>query len=96
MKLIAAAFVGAFLIATAGIGLADDHLFDATQAGGLIFDEDLDAVFNKNGQVIPESPGQGSPFTGEHQCTPATDTGAAQDNANVKPKGVDDIDECTE
>jgi hypothetical protein len=45
---------------------------------------------------MPDAPGQGSPFSGNHQCTPATDTGAAQDHANVKPKGADDVADCAE
>jgi hypothetical protein len=45
---------------------------------------------------MPDAPGQGSPFTGGHQCTPATDTGAAQAHANVKPKGADSVEDCEE
>jgi hypothetical protein len=75
---------------------ADDHLVQATRSGGLIFDQPNDAIFNKAGHRIPDTaPGQGSPFIGEHQCTPATATGAAQDHANVKPRGPDAGD-CVE
>ena len=71
----------------ASAAFADDHLFNAAHHG-LIFDEENDAIFNKAGHQIPDTaPGQGSPFIGEHQCTPASDNGAA--HANVKPRGPD-------
>ena len=75
------------LLATS-VAYADDHLVQATLSGGLsVQGED---ILNKAGKTIPDTaPGQGSPFIGEHQCTPATDTEAAQDNANVKPRGPD-------
>jgi hypothetical protein len=75
---------------------ADDHHFQATQAGGLTFNEELGVAMNKQGHAIPDAPGQGSPFTGEHRCSPATDTTAAQENANVKAKGADDVADCVE
>lgn len=82
----AVAIVGTLL--AGGFAYADDHLFQATQSGGLNYNEQLDVFTNKAGHVVPESaPGQGSPFKGEHQCTPSTATQAAQDHANVKPKG---------
>lgn len=78
---------GAFLASAA---YADDHLVQATVSGGLIADEATDTISNKAGHVIPDkAPGQGSPFIGEHQCTPATATEVAQDHANVKPRGPD-------
>lgn len=94
MKLALALVVGASLLV--GPVQADDHHFQAVQAGGLLFDPDLRLITNKTGHVMPDSPGQGSPFTGGHQCTPATDTGAAQDHANVKAKGADDVADCAE
>ena len=51
---------------------------------------------NRHGHVIPDAPGQGSPFSGNHLCTPATDTSAAQENANVMAKGTDDVADCAE
>jgi hypothetical protein len=96
MKLTAILAAAALLTMFSGSGLADDHFFQAADAGGLLFDEDLDTTTTRNGHVLPESPGQGSPFSGEHQCTPATDTEAAQDHANVMAKGADDIEECRE
>jgi len=75
-------------VALSSAAVADDHLVQATLSGGLIFDEQNDAIFNKAGHQIPDTaPGQGSPFIGEHQCTPASDNGAA--HANVKPRGPD-------
>jgi hypothetical protein len=93
MKLIAAAAATAMLAVLPGVGIADDHHFQAIQAGALTFDVELGAAVNKADQVLPDSPGQASPFTGNHQCTPATDTEAAQNN--VQPKGPDAGD-CSE
>ncbi len=93
MKLALLLIVGAAL--SVGPALADDHLFQATQSGGLTFDANTDTISNKAGHVIPDkAPGQGSPFSGEHQCTPATDTSAAQEHANVKAKGAGSVAEC--
>ena len=93
MKLHIAILAAAALLASAGY--ADDHLVQATQSGGLTFDAGQDAIFNKAGHQIPDTaPGQGSPFLGNDQCTPATATEAAQENANVKPKGADSADDC--
>jgi hypothetical protein len=96
MKLaIALAIIGTSL--AGGLAYADDHLFQATQSGGLILDEEQDIVLNKAGHVIPDTaPGQGSPFVGEHQCTPATATESAQEHANIKARGADSVDECAE
>lgn len=94
MKLALVLFVGVSL--AIGPAQADDHHFQAIQAGGLLFDAATFTITNKTGHAVPDSPGQGSPFTGNHLCTPATDTGAAQDNANVKPKGTDDVADCEE
>jgi len=88
--------VAGFSLAAAS-AYADDHLFQATQSGGLILlDPDLGIVVNKQDHVIPDSPGQGSPFSGNDQCTPATDTESAHEHANVKPKGADSIEDCEE
>ena len=95
MKLTLLLVVGAALCL--GPALADDHLVQATRSGGLVFDAANDVIMNKKGHVIPDTaPGQGSPFIGEHQCTPATATSAAQDHANVKAKGADDVADCAE
>jgi hypothetical protein len=88
MKLHFLIFAAAALLASAAY--ADDHLVQATLSGGLIADEATDTILNKAGQVIPDkAPGQGSPFIGEHHCTPATANEAAHDHANVKPRGPD-------
>ena len=95
MKLQIAVLAAAAVLVSSGFACADDHLVQAAQSGGLTFDEQLDAFFNKAGRQVPETaPGQGSPFIGEHQCTPATATQAAQDHANVKPRGPEAGD-CT-
>src|SRR4030095_6725528 len=80
--------VGASLIACSGIAKADDHLFNAQQHG---LSADGNAInhaqafdINKAGHGGDLAPGQGSPFAGEEQKTPATDTDAANDHANVK------------
>ena len=96
MKLLTPIVAAATLLAFSSVGLADDHHFQATVAGGLTFDAELEAAVNKAGHVIPDAPGQGSPFSGLHLCTPATDTESAQEHANVKPKGTDDVADCTE
>jgi len=95
MRLQATIITAAMLLAP--VALADDHLVQATQSGGLVLDQGQDAVFNKAGHRIPDTaPGQGSPFNGSDQCTPATATEAAQDHANVKPKGADSVADCEE
>jgi hypothetical protein len=86
MKAFLAILAGALLLTSNA--LADDHLFQAEQHG-LADNSHSQAIANAD-----EAPGQGSPFTGEEQCTPATATQAAQDHANVKPKGPDAGD-CT-
>jgi hypothetical protein len=95
MKLKATIIVAAMLLSP--MALADDHLVQATQSGGLTFDQGQDAIFNKAGHRIPDTaPGQGSPFNGNDQCTPATANETAQDRANVKPKGADSAADCEE
>jgi hypothetical protein len=74
-------FIGAALIALSNVAMADDHLFQAQQHG-------LSST-NTNSQGFAhgdQAPGQGSPFTGQETKTPATDTGAANSHANVKPR----------
>jgi hypothetical protein len=81
MKAFLSILAGALLLTSAAT--ADDHLFQAQQHG---------LADNAHSQAIAhseEAPGQGSPFTGEHQCSPATATEAAQLHANVMPKGPD-------
>ena len=81
---------------TMGSVYADDHHVQAVTSGGLTFNEELGVALNRQGHIIPDSPGQGSPFSGNHLCTPATDTSAAQENANVMAKGTDDVADCAE
>ncbi|HKP26262.1 MAG TPA: hypothetical protein VJV39_20510 [Dongiaceae bacterium] len=83
---------GASLIACIGAAKADDHLFEAQQHG---LSSDGNAVththafdINKAGHSGDLAPGQGSPFAGEEQKTPATDTDAANEHANVKERGA--------
>jgi hypothetical protein len=52
---------GTLLLAPAA--LADDHHFQAITSGALTFDIELGAAVNKAGHVLPDSPGQASPFT---------------------------------
>ena len=70
----------AALIALAGIARADDHLAQAEEHG---------LAGNTHSQGIAhsdEAPGQGSPFFGKDTQTPATETDAANDHANVKER----------
>ncbi|MDX8466327.1 hypothetical protein RFM26_11605 [Mesorhizobium sp. VK23B] len=75
---------GASLLAFAGIAKADDHLFNATLHGLSLDSQPYQT--NKAGHSGDLAPGQGSPFTGEETKTPATDTDAANLNANVKER----------
>jgi hypothetical protein len=75
---------GASLIALAGIARADDHLFNATQHG--LSEDSQPFQTNKAGHSGDLAPGQGSPFAGADTKTPATDTEAANLNANVKDR----------
>ena len=74
----------ALLVVPSGTALADDHLFNATQHG--LSTDSQPFQTNKAGNSCDLAPGQGSPFTGEETKTPATDTDAANNNANVKPR----------
>ena len=82
--------VGVSLIACSAIAKADDHLFDAEQHGlsaeGNAIDHTHAFDINKAEHSGDLAPGQGSPFTGEEKKTPATDTDAANDHANVKDR----------
>ena len=75
---------GVSLVAFAGFARADDHLFNATQHG--LKPESQPFQTNPAGHSGDLAPGQGSPFTGEETKTPATDTDAANDHANVKER----------
>ena len=72
------------LIAFAGFARADDHLFNATQHG--LSPDSQPFQTNKAGHSGDLAPGQGSPFAGHDTQTPATDTEAANDHANVKDR----------
>ncbi|MDG4883867.1 hypothetical protein [Mesorhizobium sp. WSM4884] len=72
------------LMAFAGFARADDHLFNAEQHG--LSTDSQPFQTNKAGHSGDLAPGQGSPFTGEETKTPATDTDAANDHANVKDR----------
>lgn len=78
------AATGASLLAFAGIAKADDHLFNATLHGLSLDSQPYQT--NKAGHSGDLAPGQGSPFTGEETKTPATDTDAANNHANVKER----------
>ena len=94
MKAYLSILAGALLLTSAAY--ADDHLVQATISGGLTSDLATDTISNRAGHVIPDTaPGQGSPFIGEHQCTPASDVAAGKEHVNLKPKGPDAGD-CTE
>ena len=75
---------GASLIAFAGLAKADDHLFTATQHG--LSPTGQPFTTNPAGHSGDLAPGQGSPFVGNDTKTPATDTQAANDHANVKAR----------
>ena len=76
---------GASLVALAGVSKADDHLVQATDFGGLSLDSQPYQT-NPAGHSGDLAPGQGSPFTGAETKTPATDTDAANNHANVKQR----------
>lgn len=72
------------LITFAGFARADDHLFNALQHG--LSPDSQPFQTNKAGHGGDLAPGQGSPFVGADTKTPATDTEAANDHANVKER----------
>jgi hypothetical protein len=78
------AAAGASLIAFTGLAKADDHLFTAQQHG--LKPDSQPFQTNKAGHSGDLAPGQGSPFAGADTQTPATDTEAANDHANVKSR----------
>ncbi|TJW06462.1 MAG: hypothetical protein E5W82_27960 [Mesorhizobium sp.] len=78
------AATGVSLIAFTGLVRADDHLFQAQQHGLTAGSQPFQT--NKAGHSGTLAPGQGSPFTGADTQTPATDTQAANDHANVKAR----------
>ncbi|MER8443428.1 hypothetical protein NKH52_09520 [Mesorhizobium sp. M1066] len=78
------AVTGASLLALTGLAKADDHLVNALQHG--LSDDGHPFQTNQAGHSGDLAPGQGSPFAGEDTQTPATDTAAANDHANVKDR----------
>jgi len=78
------AATGVSLITSAGFARADDHLFNALQHG--LSPDSQPFQTNKAGHSGDLAPGQGSPFVGDDTQTPATDTEAANDHANVKER----------
>jgi hypothetical protein len=78
------------LISTCGVAQADDHLFQAEQhglkSGSTAASTTHAFTTNSAGHSGTLAPGQGSPFTGHDTQTPATDTDAANEHANVKPR----------
>jgi hypothetical protein len=78
------------MLFVAGAANADDHLFQAEQNG---LKEGSQGAAHSNAFTVNPAgrsgdlaPGQGSPFTGEDTQTPATDTEAANEHANVKDR----------
>ena len=80
----------ASLIACVTVANADDHLFNAQQhglgSGSQASTHTHAFTENKAGHGGDLAPGQGSPFAGEETKTPATDTDAANEHANVKER----------
>ncbi|GCA52358.1 hypothetical protein KGO5_04823 [Sinorhizobium sp. KGO-5] len=80
----------AVLLIFSGVAQADDHLFQAQQNGlksGSTASSNTHAfTANGAGHSGALAPGQGSPFTGEETQTPATETGPANQHANVKSR----------
>ncbi|TRC95520.1 hypothetical protein FJV76_01825 [Mesorhizobium sp. WSM4303] len=78
------AATGISLMAFTGLARADDHLVNALDHG--LSPDSRAFTTNKAGHSGDLAPGQGSPFAGEDTRTPATDTEAANDHANVKER----------
>jgi hypothetical protein len=78
------------LIFSGSVARADDHLFQAQQNGlqsGSTASSNTHAfTANGAGHSGALAPGQGSPFTGGETKTPATETGPANQHANVKTR----------
>ena len=72
------------IFALTSLASADDHLFNATQHG--LSEDSQPFQTNKAGHSGDLAPGQGSPFAGHDTQTPATDTEAANEHANVKER----------
>jgi hypothetical protein len=85
----------ASLLALGGIAKADDHLFQATQSGGLIGDASS-CCSTRTDKSLPDSPGKGSPFTSfsgetgvpsvDEEQVPASENGAHDLPASAGPK----------
>jgi hypothetical protein len=76
----------ASLFATGSFAIADDHLFQAQQHGLSGNTHTQAFTTNSAGHSGDLAPGQGSPFVGADTQTPATDTEAANEHANVKDR----------
>ncbi|MGX5850008.1 hypothetical protein ACWGTO_23300 [Mesorhizobium sp. PL10] len=84
MHMFILAATGISLMALNGLAWADDHLVNALDHG--LSPDSHAFTINKAGHGGDLAPGQGSPFAGEDTRTPATDTEAANDHANVKER----------
>jgi len=71
-------------LAMAGMARADDHLFQALQHG--LTTDSQPFQTNPAGHSGDLAPGQGSPFSGSDMQTPATDSEAANDHAQIKAR----------
>ena len=90
MRTYSVILAGASLLALASIAKADDHLANALDHGLKPGSQPFqDNPAENSGD---KAPGQGSPFAGADTHTPATDTQAAQDNANCKDRG--EVTQC--
>ena len=78
------------LLASIGASHADDHLFQAEQHGLSEASQASNVTHaftvNSAGHGGDLAPGQGSPFAGDDTQTPATDTEAANEHANIKDR----------
>lgn len=85
MKVFVFTITAASLVALGGLAKADDHLWQAEQPGHGLSDNPHSQGFRSD--TLAESPGQGSPFTGneDHQ-TPASEVSLDKPHANPKPK----------
>lgn len=88
MKIHSLMTAAVLLISICGVAQADDHLFQAQQhglkAGSTASSTTHAFTTNSADHSGTLAPGQGSPFTGHDTQTPATDTDAANEHANVK------------
>ena len=76
------------MIACIALASADDHLSNAQEHGLGNQASTHTQAFTENtaGHSGDLAPGQGSPFAGNDTKTPATDTDAANEHANVKAR----------